>query len=244
MSKIDGQSVAGLEAVRSLWAKSEPFHPLWCHLFDVAAVAQLLVLRFGGIPQLTDSFVALMAGLHDVGKADAWFQNKAPELDGQLRERGIELPSRETALSEGQRRFRHEARSAEWVLEWLRKSGWSVVAAPTVATAIHGHHGNFTTEFIYDEDDSTKALWDGWRCELFEMLVSVLKPSACCIKRFENASEVGAKLSGLIVLADWIASNDEVYRYERLPKDGAAEAYFQAALIEAQTALEIGRAHV
>ena len=81
-------------SVRWLWAKSEPFHPLWCHLFDVAAVAQSLVRRFGGISQLPDSFVALVAGLHDLGKADAWFQNKAPELDGSLRERGIELPSR------------------------------------------------------------------------------------------------------------------------------------------------------
>lgn len=226
------------DPARSLWAKSEPFHPLWCHLFDVAAVAQSLVRRFGGMPELPDSFVALVAGLHDLGKADPWFQNKAPELDESLREQGIVLPQRETALFDGQRRFRHEARSAGWVFDWLLEAGWGNDAAGTIATAIHGHHGNFTTEFIYDEDASAKALWDGWRRELFVLLVCVLKPSACRIEKFEDASEVGAKLSGLIVLADWIASNDEVYRYGGLPKSGIAEDYFNAALNEAQSALK------
>ena len=138
------------EPVRSLWAKSDPFHPLWCHLFDVAAVARSLVRRLGGLPQLPESFVALMAGLHDLGKADPWFQNKAPELEESLHQRGIVLPSRETAHCDGQRRFRHEARSAGWVFDWLLDAGWGNDAAATIATAIHGHHGNFTTEFIYD----------------------------------------------------------------------------------------------
>lgn len=226
------------DPARSLWAKSEPFHPLWCHLFDVAAVAQSLVRRFGGMPELPDSFVALLAGLHDLGKADPWFQNKAPELDERLREHGIVLPQRETALFDGQRRFRHEARSAGWVQDWLLEAGWGNDAAATIATAIHGHHGNFTTEFIYDEDSSAKALWDGWRRELFELLASVLKPPMVRIEKFEDASEVGAKLSGLIVLADWIASNDEVYRYDDLPEPDTAEGYFVAALAEAQVALK------
>ena len=226
------------EAARSLWAKSDPFHPLWCHLIDVAATTQSLVRRFGGIAELPDSFVALVAGLHDLGKADPWFQNKAPELEESLQQQGILLPSVSTAICDGQRRFRHEARSADWVHDWLLGVGWGNDAAATIATAIHGHHGNFTTEFIYPEDDSSKALWDGWRRELFELLVSVLKPPISHIERFENASEVGAKLSGLIVLADWIASNEEVYRYDRLLKTGTAEDYFNAALAEAQAALK------
>src|SRR5690606_27645541 len=129
-------------AARALWAKSDPFHPLWCHLFDVAAVAQLLAGRFGGIPELPDGFVALVAGLHDLGKADPWFQNKAPEREESLQHQGILLPSPSSAICDAQRRFRHEARSAAWVLDWLLDAGWGNDAASTIATAIHGHHGN------------------------------------------------------------------------------------------------------
>ena len=225
--------------VRALWAKSEPHHPLWCHLFDVAAVTQSLVGRFGGVPELADSWVALIAGLHDLGKADAWFQNKAPELVDELRERGIELPPRETFLSDHQRKFRHEARSAEWVQQWLLDvAGWGCLAAPPVVMAIRGHHGDFQPKNFYHEDgDAAKTLWDKCRRELLNMLWSVLQPPVCQVERFSDASEVGAKLSGMIVLADWIASNREVYRYESLPTTAETDAYFREARREAQAAL-------
>lgn len=223
---------------RALWAKTEPVHPLWCHLVDVATVAQALLPRFGSIPELPDAFVALVAGLHDIGKADPWFQNKAPELVSSLREVGIPMPDHDTALLDGQRRFRHEARSAEWVQNLLVAAGWGVFAAPTIATAIHGHHGSFTTEFIYEEDASTRRMWDDWRGELAGILQRVLQPESCRIDRFANASDVGAKLSGLIVLADWIASNPELYRYDSFPTSTTPEVYYQMASAEARIALE------
>src|SRR5260370_12383313 len=99
------------------WAKSDPFHPLWCHLLDVAAICDGLLSRFGGLSPLHNAWVALLAALHDIGKADAWFQNKYDELAAQLRAQGLDLPDR-TTLEDDKRRFRHEARSAEWIFAW------------------------------------------------------------------------------------------------------------------------------
>ena len=90
-----------------LWAKSYPndpfrYHPLWCHLLDVAAVCEALRPRFGGIAGLPDTWLPYLAALHDIGKADAKFQGKAPDLVAA----GIPI------ASEGESRgFRHEARS-------------------------------------------------------------------------------------------------------------------------------------
>lgn len=52
---------------RKLWGKSAPFHPLWKHMLDVAAVA--LVLPFPMADKnWTQSLISFLAGLHDIGK--------------------------------------------------------------------------------------------------------------------------------------------------------------------------------
>lgn len=221
-----------------LWAKSDPFHPLWSHMFDVAAVTLGLIRRFGTVGSLSQELTALFSALHDLGKADPWFQNKSDAMVEVLGEAGFELPPHESALIDGQRRFRHEARSAEWVLDWLLDVGWGHEAASTIAVAIHGHHGNFRTELNYVEEPEQKGLWGNYRRRLFELLCSVLSPQIICVDQFEQASEVGAKLSGMIILADWIASNDELFHYPELASQSAPEVYFSAAIKEAERALD------
>src|SRR5262245_50325597 len=135
-----------------LWAKSDPFHPLWCHLLDVAAVTEGLLSRFGGVPRLADSWVALLAGLHDIGKADPWFQNKDPDLAAQLGAEGLGLPEWRSSADDGKRKFRHEVRSAEWLFDWLEKQQrWGKRAARVASHAVRGHHGDFNPEHYYTE---------------------------------------------------------------------------------------------
>ncbi len=97
-----------------LWAKSDPQHPLWCHLLDVAAVCEALLPRFGGVENLEGveeipkPWLLLLVALHDIGKADAQFQNKDPQQKARIEGLGLELWPEVT-------RFRHEARSADWL---------------------------------------------------------------------------------------------------------------------------------
>lgn len=239
MTKRVAEANPSADQARSLWAKSDPFHPLWCHLIDVAVVARLLTGRFGGIPQLPDGVVSLIAGLHDLGKADEWFQNKDADLAQALRQRGVLVAYRDDSFLDGHCKFRHEARSAAWVQRWLADNGWGKFAAPVLSAAIHGHHGQFSTNFIYAEEDARlRDHWDGLRHDLLALLIDVLKPPICRVERFDDASNVGAKLSGLIVLADWIASNHEVYRYDRLPQTSEPHEYHRAAEEEARLALQ------
>ena len=117
-----------------LWAQSDPYHPLWCHLLDVAAVCEGLLPRFGGVQPLPNSWVALVAALHDIGKADAWFQNKDDDCAARLREQGLTIPEPTASADDGKRRFRHEVRSAAWILDWLiGEPGWAKSAARVVS---------------------------------------------------------------------------------------------------------------
>src|SRR5687767_6103418 len=99
----------------SLWAKSEPLHPLWRHLLDVGAVCRALLPRFGGVLPLPDEWVCFLVAMHDIGKADPWFQNKDDKRAQDLARLGLQLPVRTDTTPDEQRKFRHEARSADWV---------------------------------------------------------------------------------------------------------------------------------
>ena len=65
---------------KALWAKSNPKHPLWKHLLDAAAVALSLSLPHPFSSWPAES-VAFLVGIHDIGKADAFFQHQVPEFN-------------------------------------------------------------------------------------------------------------------------------------------------------------------
>lgn len=224
---------------RQLWAKSYPddpnrSHPLWCHLLDVAAVCEALLPRFGGIPSLPGTSLLYLVALHDIGKADARFQGKAPAL----------VPPGVPPASEGDSRgFRHEARSAEWIATNLTAQpwGWGKEAARVVAQATRGHHGDFRADAYNEAEWPWVDFYGTMRDELAALVAGALDVQPIARQRFTDASAEGIKLAGLIVLADWIASNPETYRYPDLyPKDPPhrePDAYLVAARAEAQRAI-------
>lgn len=99
------------EPVLQLWAKatsSEPrkYHCLICHLVDVAAVAENLwdivlpvstkrhVCSLLGNPlcDTVKTWMAFLAGLHDIGKCSPAFQKKCPERKAELLGLGYRFP--------------------------------------------------------------------------------------------------------------------------------------------------------
>jgi hypothetical protein len=70
------------EAVHAVWAKSDPYHPLWCHMPDAAATCEHLASRFRLPAGLSLSWVPYLVALHDIGKADPLFQDKCDTRAG------------------------------------------------------------------------------------------------------------------------------------------------------------------
>lgn len=215
------------------WAKSDPYHPLWCHCLDVGAVARALLPRFGPVGELPQGWVEFLCACHDVGKIDPHFQNKNDDLAAKLRdELGVPIPPWRADEAEYKRLFRHEARSAEWLEAWLQAPGraWDRYAAETVAKAIVGHHGDWQPAHFYAEHKAPDAaFWRERRDELGAFLWKTIRPAPLSLDEFEHAGAAGSKLSAYVIFADWIASNDGLFPYQKLPTEGTPEEYFEAA---------------
>ncbi|MGC8905734.1 CRISPR-associated endonuclease Cas3'', partial [Thermus sp.] len=135
------------EAVLALWAKSgDPFHPLLAHMLDAAAVAQAVLFRepertralyaqdWGLSPEEAVAWVALLVGLHDLGKASPVFQ--AAWEEGARRVQAAGLP-----LAEGLEWVAHGVFTELLLKRLLKEKGLPERAANDLAAALGAHHG-------------------------------------------------------------------------------------------------------
>ncbi|MFA5064066.1 MAG: CRISPR-associated helicase Cas3' [Dehalococcoidia bacterium] len=204
-------------SILQLWAKSNPRHPLWKHMLDTAAVSLSLpnpLSAFGW----NDLHSALVTGLHDIGKADPYFQHQAPNISEEL-ERST--PFKKTADP----RCRHERLSAQFIRKKLKDAGFSERDVDTIGRAVIAHHG------YWDEEARPVPVpYEAAQEELFGILKTALSVSHIPNTIQGSSSSFGMRLAGHIVLCDWIASNEQFIVDTRLENIDNLEGYFTAAL--------------
>jgi len=197
-----------------LWAKSQPRHALWKHLVDAAAVSLALPappINAG----LSNSEIALLVGLHDVGKASPTFQHRVPEFSPEISAAGFPV----TADAQ----CRHERVSAVFVRSLL-EDHLSRRQADAVALAVAAHHGRW--------EDSAYPVSKRYReaqAQLCVLLREVLGVKELPDALAGDVSAFGATLAGRVVLCDWVASNERFLLDERLVGIEEPKVYFTAA---------------
>ncbi len=197
----------------ALWAKSEPYHPLWKHLLDVAAVSFALpnpLERFGWNKAQT----ALIVGLHDIGKADAAFQRQAPNLFEQVQQAGFPNPP--------DPRCRHERITFGFLDKVLGRAGLDPFAASAIARAAVAHHGYWNESPRPVADVYAKA-----QNALYDLLKRETGVDEFPRNTPANLSAFGMRLAGHIVLCDWIASNERFMTDGRLKDLCDPVSYFE-----------------
>lgn len=246
-----------------LWAKlardlpaPPSYHPLLCHLLDVAAVSGTLwrdVLSprarewFAQALELDQEtagrWIAFLAGVHDLGKASPGFQlqDATPQaLRSQLVASGLR---REALLSKPPA---HGLVTA-WVLPRVLEAefGLSPAVAARLGTVVGGHHG-----ILPRSEDLNRltlpvigaGLWEAVRSRLVQALADhVGLPRAAPPRRLPNA--VALALAGLVSVADWIGSVEDLFRYAvsngaSAPSPNLLETYPRRAERRAAAALE------
>lgn len=213
-----------------LWAKwsdasqvPATYHPVICHLIDVAQVARLLWNTIYARPHrerlaaafqldqaATASWVAFFAGLHDLGKASPAFQTQLglPLVEAWLRSLSLRVAN------------------ATWAPHGLISTIALEDVLPTrfhleerltrqIACVVGGHHGVFPTEAqLRDVSDAQIGddAWDVVRTDLALALARVLHiPDQAPRGPLSNADAMA--LAGFVSVADWIGSNEQHFRH-------------------------------
>lgn len=227
--------------VGTLWGKSDAggsVNLLVQHLVDTVAVAELMWDRFLAltlkhrVDAASDgrgrALWMWLCGVHDVGKATPAFQQQAEDLAPAVRASGLvwgDLPPRSNQL------WRHERASARIVKLAVLKEGWSDSSAAWVWPLQAGHHGKFcgSGELKPRERElhGRAAVWEPTQRAVLDLVtvacgftdLSAVEP------REAPPRAVQLALAGLIIMADWIASDESHFTgiddLQRVSLDGA-----------------------
>ncbi len=198
-----------------LWAKTNPFKPLWMHLVETGIVAQELVRTGCFYPlgqelcvylQLNESkmlaLVGYIASMHDIGKAAGPFQAQNESMKKILEQKGIfcDYPG-----------FRHE----EYGAECLRKSIWKstkrfskMEVRKRFAAVIRYHHQKTFVKRSFRPSIAYHKIEDVWldvQRQIEECLWNDFGPSDTSPIHMDAVCTL---LLGIVIAADWIASGE------------------------------------
>ncbi|AYY13730.1 CRISPR-associated helicase Cas3' [Actinobacteria bacterium YIM 96077] len=245
--------------VTAAWGKagsgSVP-HPLVCHMIDTVAVAEQLYDVYLGPTMRREletglgplghvpSWVAVLCGLHDLGKCSPVFQAK--RLDLAVASFGDqvkgELERLVSAAQKGRVDIKHGDFTTVYFRDALRRWGATADVTAAIAHGIGGHHGNLIASDKYLAAKDRRGhygghRWDQWRDDLVTALIQLWSLGEPAEANWaETSLDVATAAVGLIALtsvSDWIASDDTKFPYAGFPVDDL-EAYRESAREKAQ----------
>ncbi|WP_405684948.1 CRISPR-associated helicase Cas3' [Streptomyces sp. NBC_01387] len=226
-----------VRALETLWGKSREraggtTNLLMAHLLDTAAVAELLWDGFlarstrsaldemAGGPGQGRRLFAWLCGVHDCGKATPAHQRLWPEgAEAVLRAGLTWLETAAVSGAKQQKRWRHDWAGGLMARELLAEAGWDTEQLDWVWPLVAGHHGAFPSLRDVQEPRSAKGQLRGrgvWRRvqqasldvftrELGFGALHEVEPVVVPSRAFQ------LQLSGLVVMADWIASDERFF---------------------------------
>ncbi|SOB88482.1 CRISPR-associated helicase/endonuclease Cas3 [Streptomyces sp. 1331.2] len=236
-----------------MWGKSAGLpgpYPVICHLLDTAAVAgavwdavlgERVRARIAGVVGGTEGeareVVMLWAGLHDVGKVSMHFQQQVAEEFAKLVGEPAYAEDNPAARRSGY--LRHETATHWGLVEFFKQCGYPLRRPPRsspahqIAQLLGGHHGCFApvlqVQHINDPTGYQPGLGTaaGWREQRLAHAHAVRRTVGAG-RALESVlpGELAVVVAGLVVVADWLASQVDVIE-PRMPgedwKSGDAE---------------------
>ena len=198
------------------WAKTKEDGTPGCsvcqHGLAAGAVAQVMEARLPGQvrEKLPEGWVTL-AAVHDVGKISPAFQLKCAQWKGPYGDSGEEELAKWARMTCGASGVAHpHAMLSELVLRHAyRKRGQR---GRFYSACVGAHHGKFVQ---FDSLLHLDEQWSAWAEDHVERMERVFGPLPTPVPREQAGEALKFLLTGLIAVADWVASNEDCF-----PQDG------------------------
>ena len=210
--------MTGQDPLSVVWGKSRAgtsSHLLIAHLLDTAAVTELIWDRYlaPGVRRRIDacttgrgrSLFVLLCGLHDVGKATPAFQVKDAGLKQRVQDAGLTWSP--LMKPDG---WHHTLAGARILNAALVAAGWDRRATEWLWPMVAGHHGRVPL-LLTPKDPRAHGTgpWPAAQRAFVDRVLTDLNidpRELADVGRPSRATQLA--LLGLIIMADWIASND------------------------------------
>lgn len=223
--------------VRAFWAKSSRsdgtlWLPVYQHLMDAADIAALLFDRYLAAPhrslmasiwngdeELARATLVLLAGVHDAGKISPEFSCQHDPLADLARGAGFDILPRHLQLS--RHLLPHGYVSHFALQDVLVELGAREASARGLSAIVAVHHGRYPDEATFASarleytygDASDNPSWQAVRTEIIKWMaarsgfdLAILSPRLPAIP-----VTVAAAYASAVVVADWLASNEEYF---------------------------------
>lgn len=250
---------------RHLWAKTgrvadaKSWHPLICHMIDVAMVAEallphtsrawrrLVAVGLGLSGADVTPWLCLLAGAHDLGKASPAFQVQPSaraffpwDIRQLLHSQGLPVTAGVVPA------VPHGSVTAESLAKLLEEVfAVKPRVASALSAAVGGHHGMFAVPTLYglDADATGRGAWLDVRRTLIGHLLTILRPPLGGRPDCADTPAV-MSLAGFVSVVDWIGSSTEFFPHhstiagDRPAGDVDLASYAESSRRAASAALE------
>ncbi|MFF7638017.1 CRISPR-associated helicase Cas3' [Kitasatospora sp. NPDC008050] len=223
-----------LTALGALWGKSAgrgggTVNLLLSHMLDTAAVAELVWERYlapvtrwrldelAGEPGQGRRFFAWLCGVHDCGKATPAFQHMDPAGARAVLASGLAWDR----FAVGRTSWRHDKAGGKLIRRLLAENQWDPEHIDWVWPLIAGHHGRLPTlgqlSVGKPKLQGQGPAWEATQAalvELFSYEVGFTGEQALrsVQPRLRPSRALQLQLSGLVVMCDWIASDERYFQ--------------------------------
>lgn len=219
---------------------SDGWLPLWRHMADSAAVAGLLwdewlphnVRRLisGSLPdpdpaEAARALMVWLTAVHDLGKATPAFACQVDDLADVMRDAGLEMPRRKQ-FGKDRKIAPHGLAGQVLLQEWLvERHGWSGRAVGQFGIVPGGHHGVPPGHLHLQDLDAhpellrtpglSESVWRRVQTELLDACADVygVRERLSGWQGVKLPQPVQVLLTAVVIVADWIASNPELFPY-------------------------------
>ncbi|MFD6275051.1 CRISPR-associated helicase Cas3' [Streptomyces sp. NPDC060209] len=178
--------------------------------------------------------VVWLAGVHDIGKATPAFACQVDQLADRMRDVGLAMRTR-TQLGPDRMLAPHGLAGQLLLQDWLEeRHGWAARASGQFAVVVGGHHGvppeHGQIKALYDRPHLLRtagpeqAVWRRVQDELLDGCAEVfgVQERLGVWRSVRLPQPVQVLLSAVVIVADWIASNPDLFPYfpQEVPRSG------------------------